>query len=37
MRATIRLTGALKSDPIPADLREQFLGVLRNVKRRQPR
>ena len=37
MRATIRLTGTLKSDPIPANLREQFLGVLRNVKRRQPR
>jgi anti-sigma factor RsiW len=36
MRATIRLTGALKSDPTPPDLSEQFLGVLENVKRRQP-
>jgi anti-sigma factor (TIGR02949 family) len=35
MRATIRLTGALKSDPIPPDLREQLLGVLKSVKRRQ--
>jgi predicted anti-sigma-YlaC factor YlaD len=36
MRATIRLTGALRSDSITPDLREQFLGVLKNVKRRQP-
>jgi anti-sigma factor (TIGR02949 family) len=36
MRATIRLTGTLNSEPIPPDLREQFLGILKNVQRRQP-
>jgi hypothetical protein len=35
MRVTIRLTGALKGDAIPSELRKQFLGVLRQMKRRQ--
>jgi anti-sigma factor RsiW len=33
MRVTIRLTGALKGDSIPAELRQQFLGVLQQMKR----
>ena len=37
MRTTIRLTGALRADAIPLELREQFLGVLKSVKRRQLR
>ena len=35
MRVTIRLTGALKGDAIPAELRKQFLGALQQMKRRQ--
>ena len=35
MRVTIRLTGALKGDAIPTELRKQFLGVLQQMKRRQ--
>jgi anti-sigma factor RsiW len=35
MRVTIRLTGALKEDAIPSELRKQFLSVLQQMKRRQ--
>jgi anti-sigma factor (TIGR02949 family) len=35
MRVTIRLTGVLKEDAIPTELRKQLLGVLQQMKRRQ--
>ena len=36
MRATIRLAGALKTDPIPDGVREQLLTAFRDWKQGRP-